>query len=126
MPTESDYDKPNKLIYNRYWGDLTGKEFAASLAGEPEFFDQMTGIVTVIFELYGLKELPPSMLRLASTAHFAHYKPLVMVFIGANPLFQAMGHTFSYITQTSLYNFDTLEEATAFMNTHQTDPTQSR
>ena len=121
MPTQSQYDKSNKMIYHRYWAHMTGKEFMASLSGEQKFFDQMTGKVGVVFDLTGLENLPPSILTIARKAHFVRYQPLVIGLVGADSFVQAMTHIVNQITYTSIYNFDTLEKATAYMKT-QTKP----
>ena len=110
MPTQSQYDKSNKMIYHRYWAHMTGKEFMASLSGEQKFFDQMTGKVGVVFDLTGLENLPPSILTLARRAHFIRYQPLVIGLVGAEFLVHAMTHTIKQLTNTSVYNFDRLKK----------------
>ena len=117
MPTHSCYDKSNKMIYHRYWAHMTGKEFKDSLSGEQAFFDQMTGKVGVVFDLTALENLPPSILTIARKAHFILYQPLVIGLVGADSFVQSMTHVVNQITRTSIYNFDTLEKATAYMKT---------
>jgi len=117
MPTKSHYDKPNKMIYHRYWATMTGKEFTDSLSGEQKFFDQMTGKVGVVFDLTDLENLPASILTIAPKAHFVRYQPLVIGLVGADAFVEAMTHIVKQITHTSIYNFDTLEKATAYMKT---------
>ena len=117
MPTHSSYDKSNKMIYHRYWAHMTGKEFEDSLSGEQTFFDQMTGKVGVVFDLTALENLPLSILTIARKAHFIRYQPLVIGLVGADSFVQAMTHVVKQITHTSIYNFDTLEKATAYMKT---------
>ena len=117
MPTQSHYDKSNKMIYHRYWAYMTGKEFKDSLAEEHKFFDQMTGKVGVVFDLTALKNFPPSILTAARKAHFVHYQPLVIGLVGDDALVHAMTHTIKQITQASIYSFDTIEKATAYMKT---------
>jgi len=121
MPTHSCYDKSNKMIYHHYWAHMTGKEFKDSLSGEQTFFDQMTGKVGVVFDLTALENLPPSILTIARKAHFIRYQPLVIGLVGADSFVQAMTHVVNQITRISIYNFDTLEKATAYMKT-QTKP----
>jgi hypothetical protein len=117
MPTQSHYDKSNKMIYHRYWAQMTGKEFMASLSDEQKFFDQMTGKVGVVFDLTGLENLPPSILTIARKAYFVRYQPVVIGLVGAESLVQAMTLTIKQITHASVYNFDSLEKATAYMKT---------
>jgi len=117
MQTQSQYDKSNKMIYHRYWAHMTGKEFMASLSGEQKFFDQMNGKVGVVFDLTGLENLPPSILTLARRAYFVRYQPLVIGLVGAESLVHAMTHTIKQLTNTSVYNFDSLEKAAAYMKT---------
>ena len=117
MPTQSHYDKSNKMIYHRYWAHLTRKEFIDSLSDEQKFFDQMTGKVGVVFDLSALENLPPSILTIARKAHFVRYQPLVIGLVGADYFVQAITHVVNQITHTSIYNFDTLEKATAYMKT---------
>ena len=117
MPTQSHYDKSQKMIYHRYWAHMTGKEFMASLSGEQKFFDQMTGKVGVVFDFTALENLPPSILTIARKAHFVRYQPLVIGLVGADSFVHAMTHIVKQITHASVYNFDTLEKATAYMKT---------
>lgn len=117
MPTHSHYDKSNKMIYHRYWAQMTGKEFMDSLADEHKFFDQMTGKVGVVFDLTALKNLPPSILTTARKAHFVRYQPLVIGLIGDETLVHTMTHAIKQITQASVYSFDTVEKAAAYMKT---------
>lgn len=117
MPTHSHYDKSNKMIYHRYWAHITGKEFMDSLADEHKFFDQMSGKVGVVFDLTALKTLPPSVLAAARKAHFIRYQPVVIGLVGNDVLVQAMTHTIKQITQASVYSFDTVEKAAAYMKT---------
>lgn len=117
MPTQSHYDKPNKIIYHRYWAYMTGKEFKDSLSGEQAFFDQMTGKVGVIFDLSDLENLPASMLTVARKAYFVHYQPSVIGLVGSYSLVQAMTQIIKQITPASIYNFDSPEKASAYMRT---------
>lgn len=110
MPIESHYDKPNKLIYHRIKAYTTLAEFTNSLSGEHDFFDQMTGKVGVVFDLSGLKKLPPSFPTIARGAYFVRYKPLIIGLIGTDSLIQAMSHVLNQITHASLYNFDSYEK----------------
>ena len=117
MPTQSHYDKSNKMIYHRYWAQMTGKEFMASLSDEQKFFDQMTGKVGVIFDLTDLETLPSSILTIARKAYFLRYQPLIIGLVGTESLVQAMTLTIKQITHVAVYNFDSLEKATAYMKT---------
>jgi hypothetical protein len=117
MPTHTSYDKSNKMIYHRYWAHMTGEEFKDSLSGEQAFFDQMTGKVGVVFDLTALENLPSSILTIARKAHFIRYQPLVIGLVGADSFVQAITHVVNQITHTPIYNFDTLEKATAYMKT---------
>jgi hypothetical protein len=117
MPTHSHYDKSNKMIYHRYWAHMTGKEFMDSLFGEQKFFDQMTGKVGVIFDFTALENFPPSILTIVRKAYFVRYQPLVIGLVGADSFVQTMTHIVKQITHTSIYKFDTLEKATAYMKT---------
>lgn len=117
MPTQSHYDKSNKMIYHRYWAHMTGKEFMDSLAGEHKFFDHMTGKVGVVFDLTDLENLPPSILTIARKAYFIRYQPAVIGLVGSDSIVQAMTHMVKQITHTSIYNFDSIEKATAYMKT---------
>jgi hypothetical protein len=117
MPTQSHYDKSNKMIYHRYWAQMTGKEFMASLSDEQKFFDQMTGKVGVIFDLTDLETLPSSILTIARKAYFLRYQPLIIGLVGTESLVQAMTLTIKQITHVAIYNFDSLEKATAYMKT---------
>lgn len=117
MPTQSHYDKSNKMIYHRYWAQMTGKEFIASLSDEQKFFDQMTGKVGVIFDLTDLETLPSSILTIARKAYFLRYQPLIIGLVGTESLVQAMTLTIKQITHVAVYNFDSLEKATAYMKT---------
>jgi hypothetical protein len=117
MPTQSCYDKSNKMIYHRYWAHMTGKELKDSLNEEHKFFDQMTGKVGVVFDLTALENLPSSILTIARKAYFVRYQPLVIALVGDGALVSTMTHTIKQITHTPIYSFDTIEKAMAYMKT---------
>ncbi|MEP6983975.1 MAG: hypothetical protein ABI970_00135 [Chloroflexota bacterium] len=117
MPTQSHYDKSNKMIYHRYWAHMTGKEFKDSLTEEHKFFDQMTGKVGVVFDLTALENLPSSILTIARKAYFVRYQPLVIGLVGDDAFVSTMTHAIKQITHTSIYSFDAIEKAIAYMKT---------
>ena len=115
MPSEDHYYKAEKLVYHRYFGDLTGDEFHRSLLAEKAFFTGMTGLVGMLIDLTDIKVVPPGILDIARHTHFARYRPLLIVIVGGHLFARTIVKTFARITGHTMEFFDDFETADRYM-----------
>lgn len=115
MPTEDHYDPAARLIYHRYFGNLTGQEFYESFTDEKDFFEGMTGLVGMLVDLTEIKAVPPSALNIGRHTLFAQYRPLLIVVVGGHMFARTIAQTFARMTGHTMVFFDDFATADAYM-----------
>ncbi|MCP5303460.1 MAG: hypothetical protein H7A03_10015 [Pseudomonadales bacterium] len=111
MPYEAHYSKADKHITYRYWGTLTAQEFLESFNEQAEFFQGLTGLVTVNADASDLDSLPTTLLTHARNSHLARYRPLMLVIVGGNPFVKVIANVFGKITNIEIHYTKTQSEA---------------
>ena len=115
MAYESRFDKAERMIYLHFWDNLSADEFHASLAGEREFFDGMTGPIGLLVNTTGLRSIPPAIITHARNTYFARHKNTIIAMVGASTFVNALAQMFSKLTGITVSNFSEMAEAEAFL-----------
>ena len=125
MPFETRWLIANRVVYQRFYGDVTIEEFADSVAEIRQFIDSGTPLVHAIGDLTTVQKYP-SLIQMSKVAQSNPTLPNVgwTVLLVTNPLLRFFGTVLAQFTVERIRTVGTLQEAMQFLlSRDQTIPT---
>ncbi|HEX2622874.1 MAG TPA: hypothetical protein VHL11_22095 [Phototrophicaceae bacterium] len=116
MPIKTTWLIDQRIVYQRFYGDVTVEEFAASVKEIQQFIESSSLLVHGIGDLSEVQKYP-SLLQLSKVAQRNHhFKNLGWtVLVVTNPLLRFFGSVLAQFTVERLRTVSTMQEALEFI-----------
>lgn len=118
MPFETRWLIANRVVYQRFYGDVTIEEFADSVAEIRQFIDSGTPLVHAIGDLTGVQKYP-SLIQMSKVAQANPAMANIgwTVLLVTNPLLRFFGTVLAQFTVERIRTVATFQEAMQFLLT---------
>lgn len=118
MPFETRWLIANRVVYQRFYGDVTIEEFADSVAEIRQFIDSGMPLVHAIGDLTGVQKYP-SLIQMSKVAQANPAMANIgwTVLLVTNPLLRFFGTVLAQFTVERIRTVATFQEAMQFLLT---------
>ncbi|MBZ0301675.1 MAG: hypothetical protein K8J31_18150 [Anaerolineae bacterium] len=115
MPTETRWEVPKRVIYTRYFGNMTMEDIVAVISDLERYLEEGIPLVHTIMDV-GEVETYPNLLELTRLKFKQNDRQGWTIFVGAQGVARFAASVTSQLAGSRFRLFDTFEEAVAFLN----------